>query len=190
MAIDPAAMYAAAVRTPGLLPNATLVVDHFHLVALANDAVTKVRRRLTWELKDRRGGKIDPEWANRRRLLTGRERLSQKNFTKMWNTIYDEDPKRADSLGLHREGRTADRAVDRALRRGPPPHPPPAASLPHLVHRLEDPRTDHPGQDRGHLVARDQRVRAAAAEALAIKDDPADLAEIRAIQQDMAASGA
>jgi len=37
------------------------VVDHFHLVALANDAVTQVRRRLTWELKDRRGGKIDPE---------------------------------------------------------------------------------------------------------------------------------
>jgi len=59
---------------------------------LANDAVTKVRRRVTGELKDRRGGKIDPERANRRRLLTGRERLSQKNFAKMWNTIYDEDP--------------------------------------------------------------------------------------------------
>jgi len=92
VAIDPAAVYAAAVRTPGLLPNATLVVDHFHLVALANDAVTKVRRRVTWELKDRRGGKVDPEWANRRRLLTARERLSQKNFVTMWNTIYAEDP--------------------------------------------------------------------------------------------------
>jgi len=92
VAIDPAAVYAAAVRTPGMLPNATLVVDHFHLIQLANDAVTKVRRRVTWELKDRRGGKIDPEWANRRRLLTGRERLSQRNITKMWNTIYDEDP--------------------------------------------------------------------------------------------------
>ena len=32
VAIDPAAVYAAAIRTPGLLPNATLVVDHFHLV--------------------------------------------------------------------------------------------------------------------------------------------------------------
>jgi len=67
-------------------------VDHFHLVALANDAVTTVRRRVTWELKDRRGGKIDPEWANRRRLLTARERLSKKNFAKMWNMISDEDP--------------------------------------------------------------------------------------------------
>ena len=92
VAIDPAAVYAKAVRTPGLLPNATLVVDHFHLVQLANQAVTKVRRRVTWELKDRRGGKTDPEWANRRRLLTGRERLSRRNFAPMWNALIDEDP--------------------------------------------------------------------------------------------------
>lgn len=92
VAIDPAAVYAKAVRTPGLLPNAVLVVDHFHLVQLANTAVTKVRRRVTWELKDRRGGKIDPEWANRKRLLTGWERLSHKNFTRMWNALIDEDP--------------------------------------------------------------------------------------------------
>ncbi|MDZ7883399.1 MAG: ISL3 family transposase [Mycobacterium sp.] len=92
VAIDPAAVYAAAIRTPGLLPNATIVVDHFHLVKLANDALTKVRRRVTWDLKDRRGGKLDPEWANRRRLLRGRERLSQKTFAKMWNSITAEDP--------------------------------------------------------------------------------------------------
>lgn len=36
-------------------------------------------------------------------------------------------------------------------------------------------------------MERDERRRVAAAEALAIKDDPADLAEIHAIQQDMAA---
>ena len=91
VAIDPAAAYASAVRTPGLLPNATLVVDHFHLVKLANDALTKVRRRITWDLRERRGRKIDPEWANRRRLLRGRERLSEKSFAKMWNQIQAED---------------------------------------------------------------------------------------------------
>ena len=48
VAIDPAAVYATAIRTPGLLPNATIVVDHFHLVKLTNDALTKVRRRVTW----------------------------------------------------------------------------------------------------------------------------------------------
>ena len=91
VAIDPAAVYATAIRTPGLLPNATIVVDHFHLVALANDAVTKVRRRVTWDLRERRGRKIDPEWANRRRLLRARERLSEKSFAKMWNQIQAED---------------------------------------------------------------------------------------------------
>jgi transposase len=92
VAIDPAAAYACAVRTPGLLPNATLVVDHFHLVKLANDALTKVRRRVTWDLRERRGRKIDPEWANRRRLLRARERLSEKSFTTMWNQIQAQDP--------------------------------------------------------------------------------------------------
>ncbi|MDI3313990.1 MAG: transposase [Mycobacterium sp.] len=53
MAIDPAAPYASAIRTPGLLANAQLVVDHFHLTKLANDALTKVRHRVTWQLHDR-----------------------------------------------------------------------------------------------------------------------------------------
>ena len=91
VAIDPAAVYASAIRTAGLLPNATTVVDHFHLVKLGNDALTKVRRRVTWELRDHRGRKLDPEWANRRRLLRARERLSDKSFTKMWNAIVSED---------------------------------------------------------------------------------------------------
>ena len=92
VAIDPAAVYAKAIRTPGLLPNATIVVDHFHLVKLGNDALTKVRRRVTWDLRDRRGRKLDPEWANRRRLLRARERLSDKQFATMWNTITENDP--------------------------------------------------------------------------------------------------
>jgi transposase len=92
VAIDPAAVYASAIRTPGLLPNAVIVVDHFHLVKLGNDALTKVRRRVTWELRDHRGRKLDPEWANRRRLLRARERLSQSSFTRMWNTIIEADP--------------------------------------------------------------------------------------------------
>ncbi len=92
VAIDPAAAYAAAIRTPGLLPNATLVVDHFHIVKLAGDAVTAVRRRVIWETAGRRGRKTDPAWANRRRLLTGRERLSERGFAAMWNGLADSDP--------------------------------------------------------------------------------------------------
>ena len=92
VAIDPAAVYASAIRTPGLLPNATLVVDHFHLVKLGNDALTTVRRRVTWELREHRGRKLDPEWANRRRLLRARECLSQNSVATMWNQIQAEDP--------------------------------------------------------------------------------------------------
>jgi len=89
--IDPAAVYRSAI-TPEVLPNAAVVVDHFHLVKLGNDAVTDVRRRVTWALRGRRGRKIDPEWANRRRLLTGRGRLSDRSFTRMWNELIEHDP--------------------------------------------------------------------------------------------------
>jgi hypothetical protein len=34
--------------------------------------VAKVHRDDTWELRPPRGGTIDPDWADRRRLLTGR----------------------------------------------------------------------------------------------------------------------
>ncbi len=139
VAIDPAAVYASAIRTPGLLPNVTIVVDHFHLVQLANDAVTKVRRRVTWDMRDRRGRKIDPEWANRRRLLRARESLSNKNFTKMWNAIVAEDDTGADPVGVDRQGRAAHPAVHRAGRRRCAPDPASAAPIPGLVHRLTDP---------------------------------------------------
>jgi transposase len=88
--IDPHAGYAAAVRAA--LPDAAIAVDHFHLIMLANKAVTAVRRRVTSELLGRRGRKLDPVWANRRLLLRGRERLSQAGLARMWNGCVDHDP--------------------------------------------------------------------------------------------------
>jgi transposase len=88
--IDPHAGYAAAVRTA--LPDARIAVDHFHLIMLANKAVTAVRQRVTRELLGRRGRKLDPAWANRRLLLRGRERLSQDALARMWNGCVDNDP--------------------------------------------------------------------------------------------------
>ncbi len=89
VAIDPCAPYARAVRQA--LPHARIVVDHFHLVALANRTVTAVRQRVTREQLGRRGRKNDPAWANRRLLLRGRERLSAKAFARMWNGCIDND---------------------------------------------------------------------------------------------------
>jgi transposase len=88
--IDPHAGYARAVRE--LLPHAALAVDHFHLVLLANKAVTAVRQRVSRELLNRRGRASDPPWANRRLLLCARERLSARALTRMWNGCIDHDP--------------------------------------------------------------------------------------------------
>jgi transposase len=60
-------------------------------VKIANDALTKVRHRVPWDLRYRRDRRADPEWANRRRLMRARERLSDKSFAKMCNAIVSED---------------------------------------------------------------------------------------------------
>jgi transposase len=88
--IDPCAAYLRAVTDT--IPQAQIVVDHFHLIQLANATVTAVRQRVTWDNRGRGGRKIDPDWTNRRRLLTGRERFTHKRFTAMWNGCLDADP--------------------------------------------------------------------------------------------------
>jgi transposase len=85
VAMDPCAVYRSAVERA--LPHAVIVVDHFHLVRLANQAVTKVRQRVTRQVLGRRGTSRDPAWANRRRLLRARERLTPEQFTRMWDEI-------------------------------------------------------------------------------------------------------
>jgi transposase len=90
VALDPSAPYAAAVRDA--LPAARVAVDHFHLVALANQAVTAVRQRVTREQLGRRGRRRDPVWAHRRLLLRGRERLSDRAMARMWNGAIDHEP--------------------------------------------------------------------------------------------------
>ena len=85
VAMDPCAVYRSAVTRA--LPDAVIVVDHFHLVRLANQAVTRVRQRVTRQVLGRRGTSRDPAWANRRRLLRARERLTTQQFHRMWEEI-------------------------------------------------------------------------------------------------------
>ena len=87
VAIDLSASYAKAVCDA--LPGAVLVADRFHVVRLANDAVTAVRQRVIREHEGRRGRKVDPAWRVRRRLLTAHERLRPETFTKMWNSLIE-----------------------------------------------------------------------------------------------------
>ncbi|WP_385625414.1 ISL3 family transposase (plasmid) [Streptomyces sp. P8-A8] len=88
VAIDMSTTYRAAVRTG--LPQATVVVDHFHVVQLANKMLSTVRRRTTAEMRGRRGRASDPEWKARRRLLRNREDLTDEQFATMWNTLLGE----------------------------------------------------------------------------------------------------
>lgn len=88
--MDSCASYRAAVHEA--LPQARIVADHFHLVRLANQAVTDSRRRVTWDTHGHRGRKTDAACAARRRLLRGRERLSEAQFIRMWSDLFDGDP--------------------------------------------------------------------------------------------------
>ena len=57
VALDMSSEFRAAVRKA--LPRAKVSVDHWHVVRLANEMVTKVRRRRVWELHERRGRATD-----------------------------------------------------------------------------------------------------------------------------------
>jgi hypothetical protein len=120
-----------------LLTHATVVVDRFHLVKLGNDAVTKVRQRVTWDLRERRGRQIDPEWANRRRLPQARDRVSSRSFAKMWNGFIAADTGQILSAWIAKEELLTP-AVHRARRWRCPADPASPAPVPILVHRFAD----------------------------------------------------
>ncbi|WP_205661191.1 transposase [Amycolatopsis vastitatis] len=60
VAIDMCTIFKSAIRAA--LPRARLVVDHFHLVQLANQALTEIRRRVTVQVRGRHGRKGNREW--------------------------------------------------------------------------------------------------------------------------------
>jgi Transposase len=87
VAIDMCPADRAAVREH--LPDTTLVVDHFHIVQLANQMIAQVRRRAISQLRGRRVRAADPEYGIRRRLQRNREDLSEKQLADMWNRLID-----------------------------------------------------------------------------------------------------
>ncbi len=90
VALDPSAPFAAAIRR--LLPQATIVVDHWHLVRLANQALTEVRQRVARQQLGRRGRRADPAWAHRRLLLSAGDRLSAKGLARLRRVLATDDP--------------------------------------------------------------------------------------------------
>jgi transposase len=89
-AIDPFRGYANALRSR--LPDATLVVDHFHAVKLTNTAIDDVRRRMQQETTGHRGRSGDPLYGIRRLLLVGAERLSERGWARIHAGLAAGDP--------------------------------------------------------------------------------------------------
>ncbi|MEV3927270.1 ISL3 family transposase [Actinomadura coerulea] len=80
-AIDMCATFRAAIRRA--LPHATIVVDVFHLVQLANRKLAALRRRLTFTQRGRRGRTGDPEWEVRGLLVRNIEDLTSEQINKI-----------------------------------------------------------------------------------------------------------
>lgn len=116
VAIDMSSVFLSAVRQA--LPHALVVVDHFHVVQLANQAVTEVRRRVTWTL---RGRTSDGEWQVRHLLIRARENLSERRFARMWNTLVDLGDPGYDILAAY-IAKEKPREVLALARAGPDPH--------------------------------------------------------------------
>ncbi|MGY9075158.1 MAG: ISL3 family transposase, partial [Acidimicrobiales bacterium] len=88
--LDPAAGYRRALIDN--LPNAILVVDHFHAIKLANTAIDDVRRRTQNETQGHRGRKGDPLYRGRRVFLTGWDRLTPDRIGWMFDMLAAGDP--------------------------------------------------------------------------------------------------
>jgi transposase len=88
--IDPYQPYATAVAQG--LPAARLVVDHFHVIRLANAALDEVRRRTQNDTLGHRGRKADPLYRIRRRLLASHDRLDPTGFARMLAWLDAGDP--------------------------------------------------------------------------------------------------
>jgi len=77
-ALDPYRGYATGLRSR--LGHATVVLDHFHVVGLANSAIDDVRRRNQQEIHGHRGRNGNPLYDIRRPLLMGHERLTDRRW--------------------------------------------------------------------------------------------------------------
>jgi transposase len=80
-ALDPFRGYATALRTS--LPNATRVLDAFHVVRLGLDALDQVRRRVQQQTLGHRGYRDDPLFRIRRLLRRGYEHHTDRSLARM-----------------------------------------------------------------------------------------------------------
>jgi transposase len=89
-AIGPSAAFRKALRM--WLPRTAVAVDHFHLISLANQAMTETRQNLSQQVKGRRGRAVDKAWAHRMLLLRGGDTLSARAARRLEEVFTADDP--------------------------------------------------------------------------------------------------
>lgn len=90
VAMDPSATYRSAIGTA--LPTASISVDHWHLVRLANLMVTTVRQRVAREWLGRRGRATDGARAHRMLLLRAGNTLTPGAWDRLDRVFTHDDP--------------------------------------------------------------------------------------------------
>jgi transposase len=90
VALDPWRGYANALTAR--LGHATVVVDHFHAIRLANAVVDQGRRRTQQATLGHRGRKRDPLYRIRKLLLTSQEQLTQRGRVRLRAGLAAGDP--------------------------------------------------------------------------------------------------
>jgi transposase len=90
-ALDPFRGYERALRAA--LPGATAVLDSFHAVRLAQQAIDDVRRRVQQDTLGHRGRTGDPLYGIRRVLQRGAEHLSPKAYGRLLAGLDAGDPR-------------------------------------------------------------------------------------------------
>jgi transposase len=98
-ALDPFRGYAAALRTE--LPQATRVLDAFHVVRLGNQAVDQVRRRVQQQTLGHRGHKHDPLFQVRHLLHRGAEHLTDTARARLEAALQAGDPQWEITVAWH-----------------------------------------------------------------------------------------
>ncbi len=97
------------------LPDAVAVMDPFHVVRLAGDALDQCRRRVQQAIHGHRGRKGDPLYAARRTLHTGADLLTDKQKDRLVNLFQADDHVEVEATwGIYQRMIAAYREPDRA----------------------------------------------------------------------------
>lgn len=98
------------------LPDATAVMDPFHVVRLAGDALDRCRRRVQQDLHGHRGLRNDPLYRARRTLHTGEDLLTDRQRERLMALFTVEDHVEVEATwGIYQRMIAAYRTPDRTL---------------------------------------------------------------------------